>query len=175
MKISQIITEKYENQDPNRPADGIDNAGNHKWYDTMGRYHRDGDKPAIIAANDTQVWYQHGKRHRDGDKPAYITAGGTKEWWQHNKQHRDGDKPAVIGANGTLSWWHHDKLHRETGPAVEWPSGYIEFWLNNKKYKIDDWAEKVGMHAIDLHDMKEKYGIRDNRFDVFDITREIGK
>ena len=32
-------------------------------------------------------------------------------------------------------------------------------WLNNKKYSMEEWAEKVGMDMFDLYDMKIKLGL----------------
>jgi len=139
MKISQIITEKYENQDPNRPADQIDHHGGQMWYDTNGNYHRDGDLPAIIWDDGAQTWFRHGDRHRDGDKPAYISSNGTQAWWQHGKR------------------------HRETGPAIIHANGDIEFWLNHVEYTEEEWAEKVGMiRGMRRHEilvMKHKLGL----------------
>ena len=36
------------------------------------KYHREGDKSAIIKADGAQFWYKNGKCHRAGDKPAII-------------------------------------------------------------------------------------------------------
>jgi hypothetical protein len=140
---------KYKNQDPNRPPDKIDRRRKSKqhygenlwyakhWYDTDGKYHRDGDLPAVVRndSRGTEMWYQHGQCQRDNDKPAIVNAYGKQEWTQ------DG------------------QIHRETGPAVINADGTVEFWLNDQQYSIEEWAEKVGMSAIDLHDMKEKYGL----------------
>lgn len=77
------------------------------------KLHRDGDLPAVVRADGTQLWYQNGKLHRDGDMPAVVTAGGTREWFQKGQRHRDGDKPAVVLADGTTqAWYERDKLHR---------------------------------------------------------------
>jgi hypothetical protein len=111
MKISQIITEQYENQDPNRPADYIDDDGTRMWYDTNGKLHRDGDLPADVCRYGSQYWYQHGIRHR------------------------------------------------ETGPAVIWSDGDVQFWLNNDEYSIDEWAEEVGMRRHEILVMKHKLGL----------------
>ncbi len=51
------------------------------WW--MGELHRDTDHPAVIHANGTLCWYQHGKRHRGDDKPAVVNANGTQLWFQH--------------------------------------------------------------------------------------------
>ena len=39
----------------------------------------------------------------------------------------------TIDSFGTKEWWLNGKLHQEDGPAVEWPNGDIEWWLNNNK------------------------------------------
>jgi len=135
MKISQIITEQYENQDPNRHSDLVDIIGDQYWYDT------------------------NGNRHRDGDLPAFISQSGRKTWWQHGLRHRDGDKPAFIGADGSKAWYQHGMKHRETGPSVIWYDGTVEFWLNGNEYSIEKWAEKVGMRKHELIMMKHKLGL----------------
>ena len=43
--------------------------------------HRDNDQPAVIRANGTKFWYQHGNLHRDNDQPAVIYADGYKAWY----------------------------------------------------------------------------------------------
>jgi len=159
MKISQIITEKYKNQDPNRPADKIDQYGDSRWFDTDGWRHRDGDLPAYIDSNGSQAWFQHGRAHRDDDKPAYVGATGTKVWWHNNSQQRDGDKPAVIRGDGTQEWWQDSKKHRKTGPAVIHPNGDIEFFLNGYEYTEEEWAEAVGMRRHEMLAMKHKLGL----------------
>lgn len=76
------------------------------WRNSVGRLHRNDDKPAVIYASGGRDWYQDGKLHRDGDKPAIITSGGSRWWYQDGKIHRDGDKPAFISANGTQQEWY---------------------------------------------------------------------
>lgn len=38
--------------------------------------------------------------------------------------------PAWIAADGTKLWYKHNKRHRLDGPAVEYPSGEKEWWIN---------------------------------------------
>jgi hypothetical protein len=78
------------------------------WRNSVGRLHRNDDKPAVIYASGGRDWYQNGKLHRDGDKPAIITSGGARWWYQNGKIHRDGDKPAFISANGTQQEWYNN-------------------------------------------------------------------
>ncbi len=55
------------------------------WYLFCGRLHRNNDLPAVIRANGTQEWRQHGKVHRDNDLPAIICTNGSQEWHQYGK------------------------------------------------------------------------------------------
>jgi len=81
------------------------------WY-KEGRYHREGDQPAVIYADGTQEWCKEGLIHREGDLPAKIYPNGTQEWFQEGKRHRDGDQPAIIYANGNQVWWKEGRLCR---------------------------------------------------------------
>jgi hypothetical protein len=78
MKISQIITERYDSQDPNRPPDIFDelpggdaDTACYQWLDTNDEIHRDGDLPAAIFydTDETTIiaraWYRHGQLHRE--------------------------------------------------------------------------------------------------------------
>lgn len=56
-----------------RHKDGTD-----KWYDERNRLHRDGG-PAVILADGTEHWMQHGKHHRI-DGPAIIYPDGRIRW-----------------------------------------------------------------------------------------------
>ena len=56
--------------------------------------------------NGTTTTYRfNGERHRDNDLPAVINADGTKYWCQHGYLHRDNGLPALIRANGSKEWW----------------------------------------------------------------------
>ncbi len=76
-------------------------------YIFCGQFHRDNDLPAVIWANGTQQWWQHGQRHRDNDLPAIIYANGMQQWYHHGQHHRDNDLPATTHVNGSQEWWQH--------------------------------------------------------------------
>ena len=108
------------------------NDGSHNYKDCYGgvdwwkngQWHRDGDKPAVIASNGSLYWYQNGKRHRDGDKPAWIDADGKLLWYQNGLCHRSFG-PAVIYPNGKLEWWiNHEEITKE-----------VRKWLNRKHWR----------------------------------------
>ncbi len=100
------------------------------WKDEGGRPHRD-DGPAIIEADGTRKWYQHGKLHRDGE-PAVIRANGVSEWRQYGELHRDGG-PAMTGPDGMQVWYQNGKRHREDGPADVWADGTQEWYWHGKE------------------------------------------
>jgi hypothetical protein len=75
--------------------------------------HSFNDQPAIIYANGTMKWYQHGKYHRDNDLPATIYSDGGKMWYQHGELHRDNDLPVVIYSDGSKWWCQHGEMHRD--------------------------------------------------------------
>ena len=48
-----------------------------------GVLHSFDDKPAVIEADGTQIWYKNGNLHRDNDLPAVIYKNGTQEWYKN--------------------------------------------------------------------------------------------
>jgi len=64
-----------------------DLSGFTTWLDKDGRFHRDGDEPAVVKKDGTFEWYKHGKHHREGDKPAVIRPDRL-EWWIDGKRIR---------------------------------------------------------------------------------------
>lgn len=49
-----------------------------------------------------------------------------------NKLHRE-DGPAIEYPDGGKEWWVNGKLHREDGPAIEWSDGHKEWWVNGMR------------------------------------------
>lgn len=115
---SATITDAYEAFQTLDAQPFIDEYGNQKWTDDLGRLHRDGGLPAVITPQGDKRWCVHGEWHRDGDLPAYEGADGTLEWWQHNKKHRvtDPPLPAVIRADGTKEYWENGHWLRVEAP-----------------------------------------------------------
>ena len=71
-------------------------SGTEKWRNKDGKLHREGDKPAVIWANGTQVFWKNGKLHRDGDKPARIWASGIQEFFKNGVQYFPDKKHTVV-------------------------------------------------------------------------------
>ena len=72
--------------------------------------------------------------HRDGDLPAVECDNWYKAWRKEGKLHRDNDLPAVEWTNEYKAWNKEGELHRLTGPARIWSDGYVEYWIEGKKY-----------------------------------------
>lgn len=53
-----------------------------------------------------------------------------------NLPHRE-DGPAVVYPSGTQEWWINGKKHRTDSPAVERHDGLKEWWLNGKLHRED--------------------------------------
>lgn len=88
------------------PPHFVDEKGNKSWKDKNGKYHRDGDLPALIWFDGRCDHYKHGMLHRDGDKPAAYYPNGEKPicYYKNDKLHRDGNKPARITSYSYEYW-----------------------------------------------------------------------
>lgn len=79
------------------------------------------DQNCFVYFDGSRAWFSPGKMHvdmhRDGDRPAFIAANGDQAYMQHGKLHRNGDEPAFVGADGSLGWYQNGELHRDHGPA----------------------------------------------------------
>jgi hypothetical protein len=96
----------------------------------------------IDGVNDwSLVWTQNGKPHRDGDKPALIANDDTgilMKWCKHGELHRT-TGPAIVRSNGDKEWWVNNRRHRNPsdGPAVELASGYTEYFVNGVSRSLE--------------------------------------
>jgi len=120
------------------------------WVDEKGKYHRDGDLPAIILDTGELNWYQHGVAHRDGDKPAKMCASGSQSWYKGGKIHRD-----TLDENGTplpaiirhmFKKWVRDGAF--SNPGSEWvamlPDGTKGYYVpGQNRLRFDNGEEHV--------------------------------
>jgi hypothetical protein len=42
---------------------------------------------------------------------------------------------------GIEEWWIHGKLHRIDGPAIEYPSGRKEWWINDEEFSKEEFEK----------------------------------
>ena len=61
---------------------------------------------------------------------------GIITWNENNKLHRT-DGPAIIYPSGKKEYWINGKLHREDGSAIIWSNGRKEYWVNDKYYPTE--------------------------------------
>ena len=72
-----------------------------------------------VGSKDFSYWEwknADGKYHRCGDKPAIIYSDGTKEWWENGKRHR-ARGPAFIDVYGNYGYYFRGMQHNLEGPA----------------------------------------------------------
>jgi hypothetical protein len=48
-----------------------------------------------------------------------------------------------INEDEVTRWYKDGKLHREDGPAVEYPNGYCEWYINGNIYRISRWNSRM--------------------------------
>lgn len=162
--LNQQIEEIYREREATMPKykSGwvTDSNGVSRHYNDSGALHNEGS-PAEIRTNGTQLYYRNGALHREGGSPAMIGAKGTQKFAVDGKYHRLGGLPAITWSKGPYrsEWWENGEIlraqtkdgimeyyapgcnerdtascHRVDGPAVVYPDGRQEFWLNGRQY-----------------------------------------
>ena len=105
----------------------VDEYGTKRWYKD-GSLHR-ADGPAVVFVNDYKEWYYKGVFVGEGDHP-------NPELWARLTSVEANGGPLLNGCveylDGVKRWYKDDQLHREDGPAVEWPDGDTDWWLNGR-------------------------------------------
>ena len=64
---------------------------------------------------------------------------GTKHYFKDKEMsilHRE-DGPAIEYPDGSKEWYVNNRLHREDGPAVESPDGSKSWFVHGKRHRID--------------------------------------
>jgi hypothetical protein len=86
-------------------------------------------------------------------KTDYTAEGGQQQEngrWEWRNQlgqlHRE-DGPAVIYPGGPKNWYLNGQTHRADGPAVRWSNGHSEHWLHGQHInrEVADWMRSRGM------------------------------
>ena len=69
-----------------------------------GRLHSIRDEPAVTG--NITCWFRDGLCHRDGDKPAVIYDNGTQMWCRDGLIWREGGKPTIVlkGSNAYVTY-----------------------------------------------------------------------
>ena len=58
-------------------------------------------------------------------------------WINDNGLHHREDGPAVEYPNGNKQWYLNGKLHREDGPAIDYGNANKQWYLNGKLHRED--------------------------------------
>lgn len=100
-----------------------------------GKKHRE-DGPALINSDGYREWYKNGELHRD-DGPAIIHPNGFEEFWINGKpipkKECSDNKEKTINENGVIKHYYNNRLNKNDGPAVIYPNGCKEWWINGNK------------------------------------------
>ena len=80
-----------------------------------------------------------------------IDSDGTKRWYnEQGKRHRE-DGPAIVYPDGSKQWYLNGKRHREDGPAYEGFTGSKSWYLNGKKYTEEEFALIQFMNGVNIY------------------------
>ena len=63
-----------------------------------------------------------------------INKFGTIYYYNENNEYHREDGPAVEYVSGYKEWWKNGKRHREGGPAIEWSNGEKRYFYNSILY-----------------------------------------
>jgi len=66
------------------------------------------------------------------------------------------DGPVERG-NGTRVWLKNGETHRDNGPAVEWPSGCVAWYLNGNNLTFADWCKATKQTPQQITLLRLKY------------------
>jgi hypothetical protein len=62
---------------------------------------------------------------------------GTRFWYNSKGDLHRTDGPAVEWPGGDCEWWLNGQRHRVDGPACEYADGDCEWWLNGQRHRVD--------------------------------------
>lgn len=51
--------------------------------------------------------------------------------------------PCIVTTGGYVAWYLDNKRHRIDGPAMIWSDGSEEYFLNDKQYTKEEYYEKL--------------------------------
>ena len=83
---------------------------------------------------------------------------GTIEHFNENNHWHREDGPAVIYPDGRKEWWINGKYHREDGPAIVDPNGTKIWCLNGQDYSFDKWIEALDKSDEEKMELMLYYG-----------------
>ncbi|RTK95508.1 MAG: hypothetical protein EKK64_06715 [Neisseriaceae bacterium] len=78
------------------------------------------------------------------DEPTVVYKDGIKEWKDEQKGFHRTNGPAIMYPNGEEEYWVNGKRHRENGPAVIYPNGDCEYWDHGKRHRKNGPAVIIG-------------------------------
>ena len=107
------------------------------------------DKPAVVTAHDTRIWYIDGRRGRHFKRPAMIDyRQGIYQWYINGRRGRDDDLPAFEDRLSGVHVWYVDGVVGRAGdkPAhVDYKKGIQKWMVNGVMGRAGDKPAYVSM------------------------------
>ena len=138
----------------------VDEDGYTNYYHPETRRLHRTNGPAVISPGGIiETWYYNGVVHRY-DGPAniwYISGKRYEVWRRHGVLHRD-DGPAKIHPH-SQEWYVNGMYHRIDGPAVISDTGYMAWWMNDRRYTDNaSYQKAAGLSDEQMIMMVLEYG-----------------
>jgi hypothetical protein len=76
-------------------------------------------------------------------KQSYYSLNNSTKW----QLHKEGE-PAIEWPNGDKEWWLNDKRHRLDGPAIEWINGLNKWYVSGKQCSKEEFPTVVTMFLL---------------------------
>jgi hypothetical protein len=93
----------------------------------------------------------------------FVESDSRQIWKLPNGRPHRTDGPAVIYPNGDQEWWVDGKRHRSDGPAILWNGkpGYgrvTGWWLYSLPFTFEEWLVSVDLSDEEKLLLKLQYG-----------------
>lgn len=148
-------------------------TGDQVWM-LFGRYHREGDLPAICLKNGDVRYMINGMTHRDNNslghsQPACICINAIEYYYNgllHRNDENDESLPAVIHP-GRKEYYCNGLRHRANDkngkslPAYVDKNGYSSYYINGKRHRYEE--NSIPLPAVIYSDGTVEYYINGDR------------
>lgn len=139
-----------------------DNGPAREWKDGTVEYFKEGklhreDGPATIYPNGDYAYYINGKQHRvDGPSVQY---NGWVMWY------RNGERLKEVTSCGTTNYWRNEQRHCDNGPAIVYPDGECEWYINGEMVTEEEY-EKNWTLVLSKEDVADRIGVRPEKLEI---------
>jgi len=83
----------------------------------------------------------------EGESKPITHISGVKRWRLPNGRLHRKDGPAIIYPDGSEQWWLNGKNHREDGPAITDENGEERWFLRGEEYTELQWEYEMRVNG----------------------------